>query len=265
MAYFEVKNIKKSFDKTEVLKGVGFTMEKGEVLSVIGSSGSGKTTLLRCIDFLERADEGEIILDGEVLFDAGNENGKDVRDKRLNLGLVFQNFNLFPQYTVKQNVMLAPGLRAKEKSKKEKTGKLAYRDELRKIESDAEAILSRVGLFQKKDRYPAELSGGQQQRVAIARALALSPKILCFDEPTSALDPELTGEVLKVIGELRGSEMTMIIVSHEMEFCRRVSDHVLFLHDGAVEEYGTPQEIFDEPKREATRLFLKNYKESLLG
>ncbi|MDY2879869.1 MAG: amino acid ABC transporter ATP-binding protein [Candidatus Borkfalkiaceae bacterium] len=265
MAYFEVKNIRKAFDKTEVLKGVSFAMRKGEVLSVIGSSGGGKTTLLRCIDFLERADEGQIVLDGDVLFDASEGKKKDVREKRLGLGLVFQNFNLFPQYTVKENVMLAPKLRLKEKSRKEKTGKAWYQAALAELEGKAEEVLFRVGLTAKKDRYPSELSGGQQQRVAIARALALSPKILCFDEPTSALDPELTGEVLKVIGELRGSDMTMIIVTHEMEFCRRVSDHVLFLHDGRVEEYGDPEEVFDRPKSEYTKAFLKNYKESATG
>lgn len=265
MAYFEVKNIRKAFDKTEVLKGVSFTMQKGEVLSVIGSSGGGKTTLLRCIDFLEQADEGQIVLDGDVLFDASEGKKNDVREKRLGLGLVFQNFNLFPQYTVKENVMLAPKLRLKEKSRKGKTEKAAYREALAELEKKAENVLSRVGLTAKKDRYPSELSGGQQQRVAIARALALSPKILCFDEPTSALDPELTGEVLKVIGELRGSDMTMIIVTHEMEFCQRVSDHVLFLHDGTVEEYGDPEEVFDRPKSEFTKAFLKNYKESATG
>lgn len=244
MAVLEVKNIKKSFGKTEVLKGIDFSLEKGEVLVIIGSSGSGKTTLLRCLNFLEKADEGTISVDGKLLFDAAlpEMNDNQIRENRLHFGLVFQNFNLFPQYTVAENVKLAPTL-LKKGSEAE-------------IDDKAKSLIDRVGLSEKSNNYPCELSGGQQQRVAIARALALEPDILCFDEPTSALDPELTGEVLKVIKSLKSGDSTMIVVTHEMEFARNVADKVIFMADGVIEEMGTPEEVFDNPSSEKTRSFL---------
>ena len=254
MSILEVQNIKKNFGDTTVLKGVGFALEKGEVLAIIGSSGSGKTTLLRCLNFLETPDSGKIIVSDEVLFDSDNlksHNEAEVRKKRLHFGLVFQSFNLFPQYTVLKNVMLAVELLSKERPDY-KQNKAAIRAE---IETSAKAIIERVGLSEKTDAYPCQLSGGQQQRVAIARALALKPEILCFDEPTSALDPELTGEVLKVIRNLKSSDSTMIVVTHEMEFARSVADKVIFMADGIVEEVGTAEEVFDRPKSDRTRAF----------
>lgn len=247
MSLLEVKNIKKTFGRTEVLKGIDFELEKGEVLSIIGSSGSGKTTLLRCINFLEFAQEGTITVNGETIYNGETDKKlkeKDLREKRLHFGLVFQSFNLFPQYNVIQNLMLAPQLM-----------KLANRDE---IEKQAYSIINRVGLTEKAKNYPCELSGGQQQRVAIARALMLNPDILCFDEPTSALDPELTGEVLRVIKGLKDDGSTMIVVTHEMEFAKNVSDKIIFMADGVVEETGTPDQIFDNPKSEKTKAFLAN-------
>lgn len=244
MSVLEVKNIKKSFGKTEVLKGIDFSLEKGEVLVIIGSSGSGKTTLLRCLNFLERADEGTISVDGKRLFDGAEPelNDKQIRENRLHFGLVFQNFNLFPQYTVLQNITLAPTLLKKGTDEE--------------IAENAKRLIERVGLSEKSESYPCELSGGQQQRVAIARALALNPDILCFDEPTSALDPELTGEVLKVIKSLKSGDSTMIVVTHEMEFAKNVADKIIFMADGVIEEIGTPEEVFDNPKSEKTRSFL---------
>jgi polar amino acid transport system ATP-binding protein len=248
MAILEVKNIKKSFKDTEVLKDISFSMEKGNVISVIGSSGSGKTTLLRCLNFLETPDEGIIAVNGEQLFN-GNDTGvrseKDIRKSRLHFGLVFQQFNLFPQYTVKENVTLAPVLIAEDCRSGEE------------IDATADRLLDQMGLSDKKNLYPHQLSGGQQQRVAIARALALKPDILCFDEPTSALDPELTGEVLKVIRELADKHTTMIIVTHEMDFAREVSDYVLFMDKGVIAEQGTAAEVLDNPKNERTKAFLK--------
>lgn len=245
MSVLQVENIKKSFGKTEVLKGIGFSLEKGEVLSVIGSSGSGKTTLLRCLNFLEFADEGKISVNGKLIFNA--ESLKDlseseIRENRLHFGMVFQSFNLFPQYNVLENVTLAP--------------KLLKRADASQIEAEAEALIARVGLTEKIRSYPCQLSGGQQQRVAIARALALKPDILCFDEPTSALDPELTGEVLRVIRDLKSGDSTMIVVTHEMEFARNVSDKVMFMADGIIEEFGTPEEVFGNPKSQKTKSFL---------
>ena len=250
MALLEVKNLTKSFGKTEVLRGVDFTLEKGEVLCIIGSSGSGKTTLLRCLNFLESADKGSISVDGELLYDgesADEEKERDVYKKRLHFGLVFQSFNLFPQYTAKKNVTLAlelQGIKTQEQ-----------------IDKTADDLLCTVGLSQKADNYPCQLSGGQQQRVAIARALALEPDILCFDEPTSALDPELTGEVLRVIRSLASEHRTMIVVTHEMEFARNVADRIIFMADGVIEEEGTPEEVFDSPKSEKVRTFLKKNSE----
>ena len=253
MALLEVQGLTKRFGKTEVLRGIDFSMEKGEVLTIIGSSGSGKTTLLRCLNFLETPDGGTITVGGETLFDAQNvsrDSERVIREKRLRFGLVFQSFNLFPQYSVLDNLTLAPRLRYKEQH-----GKLT-REARAQIEAQAMALLKQVGLEDKRDNYPFQLSGGQQQRVAIARALALSPDILCFDEPTSALDPELTGEVLRVIRNLKGADRTMIVVTHEMGFAKQVSDKVIFMADGVIEEMGTPEEVFDHPKSERTRAFL---------
>jgi len=248
MALLEVRNIKKSFGRTKVLKGINFELEKGEVLSIIGSSGSGKTTLLRCINFLEFAEEGTITVNGEVIYNGVKDKKikeKDLRKKRLHFGLVFQSFNLFPQYNVMQNLMLAPNLL-----------NIGTKEE---IEQRANEIIEQVGLEDKKNFYPCELSGGQQQRVAIARALMLNPDILCFDEPTSALDPELTGEVLKVIRSLKDAGSTMIIVTHEMNFARDVSDKVIFMDKGVVYDQGPPELIFVNSTKERTRAFLNSY------
>ena len=258
MAILEINNIKKSFGSNEVLKGISFSLEEGEVLSVIGSSGSGKTTLLRCMNFLERADEGTILVDGNVIFDASDKrklSEKEIRKNRLNFGLVFQDFNLFPQYNVLENLVLAPKLLAKE-DPDYKHNKKQINEE---IENKALSLLEKVGLSDKKDAYPCELSGGQKQRVSIARALCLSPRVLFFDEPTSALDPELTGEILKVIKSLAADRMTMVIVTHEMRFAHDVSDKVIFMDDGVILEEGTPEQIFENPKYERTKEFLLSY------
>ena len=247
MALLEVKGIKKRFGKSEILKGIDFDLEKGEVLSIIGSSGSGKTTLLRCINFLEFAEEGTITVNGETIYDGKVDKRikeKDLRTKRLHFGLVFQDFNLFPQYSVLKNLTLAPSLLD-----------MGTKEEL---EQRARQLIDRVGLKDKIDFYPCQLSGGQKQRVAIARALMMNPDILCFDEPTSALDPELTGEVLKVIKSLTDEGSTMIVVTHEMEFAKNVSDKIIFMADGVVEECGTPQQVFEYPQSEKTRAFLAN-------
>lgn len=252
MAVLEVKNIKKSFGKTKVLKDVSFSLEKGQVLVIIGSSGSGKTTLLRCLNFLESPDEGEILVGGKTIFSAGQKLSDDqVRENRLHFGLVFQNFNLFPQYNVLKNVMLAPSLLKK--------------GEQAELEDHAKALLEQVGLSDKLESYPYQLSGGQQQRVAIARALAMRPEVLCFDEPTSALDPELTGEVLRVIRGLKGEDSTMVVVTHEMEFARSVADVVIYMADGVIEEIGTPEQIFDNPQSEKTKAFLHGAQEFTYG
>ncbi len=245
MPVLEVNQIKKSFGHTEVLKGITFSLEKGEVLAVIGASGGGKTTLLRCINFLELADSGTISVNGEVIYDGATVkklSDAEIRKNRLHFGLVFQSFNLFPQYNVLKNVALAPTL--------------LKRDTPENIEKNALALIERVGLSDKINNYPCELSGGQQQRVAIARALALNPDILCFDEPTSALDPELTGEVLKVIKNLKSSDSTMIVVTHEMEFAKNVADKIIFMADGLIEEMGTPQQVFEDPQSEKTKSFI---------
>ena len=259
MSVLEVRDLRKSFGKTEVLKGVSFDLEEGEVLSVIGSSGSGKTTLLRCINQLETADSGTVTVAGEVFFDGTPKKQKESekRRKQLLVGLVFQNFNLFPQYTALRNVTLAPRLLAKERPDY-KENKKAILDE---IDAGAKEILTKVGLGQKMDNYPCELSGGQQQRVSIARALLLNPKVLFFDEPTSALDPELTGEILKVIKSLAQEKRTMVIVTHEMEFARAVSDKLIFMDDGVIAEQGTPDEVFGNPKSERTKAFIRKFHE----
>ena len=245
MALLTVENIKKSFGKTEVLKGISFSLNKGEVLTIIGSSGSGKTTLLRCLNFLELPDEGTITVGDQLLIDGSDAttlSDEAIRQNRLHFGLVFQNFNLFPQYNVLQNVTLAPTLLKKGTAEE--------------IDAKARTLLEKVGLSDKLDSYPYQLSGGQQQRVAIARALAMSPEVLCFDEPTSALDPELTGEVLRVIRGLKDKDTTMIVVTHEMEFARNVADTVIYMADGVIEEMGTPEEVFDNPQSEKTKSFL---------
>lgn len=261
MALLEVKNVFKSFGNTEVLKGVDFDVEKGETVSIIGSSGSGKTTLLRCLNFLEAPDAGRFLLDGRVIYDA-EKNKKlsdaEIRRNRLHFGLVFQSFNLFPQYTVKKNVTLAAELLAKERLKAEGADKKALKEEIERIESRAEELIASVGLSEKTANYPCELSGGQQQRVAIARALALDPEILCFDEPTSALDPELTGEVLSVIKSLAEKKMTMIIVTHEMKFARDVSDKVIFMDDGVIAVEGSPEYVFEQSGNERIKRFLSS-------
>ncbi len=254
MSILELRHLRKSFGKTEVLKDINLTMEKGQVLTLIGSSGSGKTTLLRCLNFLETPDSGEIIVNGENLL-TGNVSEKELRRKRLHFGLVFQSFNLFPQYTALQNVMLAKQLMAKEQPDYA-SNKKAINEA---IEYQAHELLKKMGLADRENNYPHQLSGGQCQRVAIARALALEPDILCFDEPTSALDPELTGEVLKVIKGLAETDTTMIIVTHEMSFAHDVSDIVVFMDNGYIVEQGAPSEVMDNPKEERTRKFLSHY------
>ena len=305
MSILKVENIKKSFGNIEVLKDISFSLEKGEVLAIIGSSGSGKTTLLRCLNFLETPDVGTISLDGKMIFDAENHkklSDAEIRENRLHFGLVFQSFNLFPQYTVFKNITLAPILLIKhdadelKKQLKQKqvehvkklkeegvTDKkqidamlkeqfLTSKDIKAQIESFksskkqeileyGEELLAKIGLVEKRNSYPCELSGGQQQRVAIARALAIKPKVLCFDEPTSALDPELTGEVLKVIRSLKDDGRTMIIVTHEMGFAKHVSDKILFMADGVVEEEGDPVQLIENPKSEKLKAFLANVSE----
>ena len=251
MSILEVKNLKKNFGSLEVLKGIDFSLEKGEALAMIGASGSGKTTLLRCLNFLERPTHGQI-------FDADDNKSlgdAQIRKNRLHFGMVFQSFNLFPQYTALRNCTLARELMAKERPDF-KENKKKIMDE---IIAEGEALLESVGLKEKMNYYPHQLSGGQQQRVAIARALMLQPDILCFDEPNSALDPELTGEVLKVIRGLADRHTTMVIVTHEMKFARDVSDKVLFLDQGTIAEYGTPEQVFEHPKEERTRQFLERY------
>ena len=251
MAILEVDHIQKSFGGTAVLRDISFNLEKGQVLSIIGSSGSGKTTLLRCLNFLETAESGTILVDGKVLFDGEKQkqlSDSEIRQNRLHFGLVFQSFNLFPQYTVLENVMLAP--------------KLLKKASAAEIEKQARSLIDQVGLSNRIGNYPCQLSGGQQQRVAIARALALEPDILCFDEHTSALDPELTGEVLRVIRGLKSTDRTIIIVTHEMEFAKSISDRVIFMAEGIIEEEGTPEQVFGNPKSAKTRQFLSSSLES---
>ena len=252
MTILEVQHIEKHFGDTRVLSDISFSLEEGQALSIIGSSGSGKTTLLRCLNFLERPDHGSIAVKGGVIFDASDPSTQaemDIRQKRLHFGLVFQNFNLFPQYTALQNVTLARELLAKDRGGESKEA----------IAGAGRELLAQMGLADRADHYPHQLSGGQQQRVAIARALALQPDILCFDEPTSALDPELTGEVLRVIRSLAEQKTTMIIVTHEMAFARDVADQVIFMDGGIIVEQGDPREVIDHPKEERTRQFLSRY------
>ena len=260
MAILEVRDIAKTFDKTPVLSDISFSLEEGQTLAIIGSSGSGKTTLLRCLNFLETPDAGSIRVRDRVVFDGSDPKrpgDRELRSRRLHFGLVFQSFNLFPQYTALQNVTLAPELMAREapdwKSRK--------RQKLAEIRTEGLSLLEQMGLKDRADHYPHQLSGGQCQRVAIARALALKPDILCFDEPTSALDPELTGEVLRVIRELAARRTTMVIVTHEMAFARDVADHVIFMDEGVICEQGTPEEVFSHPKEWRTQQFLARYHE----
>lgn len=258
MAILEVNHIEKHFGKTKVLKDVSFSMEEGSAIAIIGSSGSGKTTLLRCLNFLEKPNQGTIKVRDEILFDeknAATDKDADLRKKRLHFGMVFQSFNLFPQYTALQNVTLAERLLAQEKPDFKQNKK----EILAKIDEHGKQLLDRMGLAERMDHYPHQLSGGQQQRVAIARALALQPDILCFDEPTSALDPELTGEVLKVIRSLADQKTTMIIVTHEMAFARDVADHVIFMDGGVIVEQGDPHQVIEHPKEERTKQFLSRY------
>ena len=247
MAILEVNNLQKRFGKNEVLKSVSFSLEKGQVLAIIGSSGSGKTTLLRCLNFLETPNGGEIRVNGQLLTGA-NLSDDQIRKNRLHFGLVFQNFNLFPQYTALENILLAP--------------KLLRHDSQAALNARARTLLEQVGLSEKADFYPYQLSGGQQQRVAIARALAMQPEILCFDEPTSALDPELTGEVLKVIRSLADRKMTMIIVTHEMAFARDVADEIIFMDGGVIVEKGPARQVIEHPQEERTKHFLARYNEN---
>lgn len=258
MPILEVQHLYKNFGSTKVLKDISFTLERGKALAIIGSSGSGKTTLLRCLNFLETPNEGKIIVNGETLLDAADHAAKSdaqIRKNRLHFGMVFQSFNLFPQYTALENVMLAPLLQAKERPDyKQKKREIHEQIEHRAIE-----LLEMMSLEGRMSHYPHQLSGGQQQRVAIARALALKPDILCFDEPTSALDPELTGEVLKVIRDLAEEKMTMVIVTHEMAFARAVSDRVIFMDGGVIVEQGDPEQVLGDPAQERTRRFLRSY------
>ena len=258
MSILEVEHIKKGFEDTEVLKDISFSLEKGEVLSIIGSSGSGKTTLLRCLNFLEKPDKGIIRVNNEILLDAENPEtlrDEEVRKKRLHFGLVFQAFHLFPQYTALENVMLARQLLAKEQPDYKAKKKLINEE----IRAQAGELLRQMGLSDRMSNYPHQLSGGQCQRVAIARALALQPDILCFDEPTSALDPELTGEVLRVMRELAEQKTTMIIVTHEMSFARDVASQIIFMDEGHILEQGTPEQVFEHPTQERTKQFLSSY------
>ena len=261
MAILEVRNIEKHFGATRVLEDISFELERGQALAIIGSSGSGKTTLLRCLNFLETPNQGTISVEGKVIFDAADpatQKESELRKKRLHFGMVFQSFNLFPQYTALENVTLAVKLLAREREDyKQNKNRI-----LMEIEDEGKALLARMGLADRADHYPHQLSGGQQQRVAIARALALHPDILCFDEPTSALDPELTGEVLKVIRSLADQKTTMIIVTHEMAFARDVADQVIFMDGGVIVEQGDAKQVIDDPQQERTRQFLSRYAEN---
>ena len=261
MALLEVRNIEKHFGTTQVLNDISFDLEEGKALAIIGSSGSGKTTLLRCLNFLETPDQGTISVKGNVLFDANDLNTqkeKDIHKKRLHFGMVFQNFNLFPQYTALENVMLANQLQAKERPDFKKNKKQIFAE----IEAHARELLDQMGLADRADHYPHQLSGGQQQRVAIARALAMKPDILCFDEPTSALDPELTGEVLRVIRSLADQKTTMVIVTHEMAFARDVADTVIFMDGGVIVEQGDAKQVIENPQQERTKQFLHRFSEN---
>ena len=258
MSVLDVRNIGKHFGATRVLEDISFSLDQGKALAIIGSSGSGKTTLLRCLNFLETPDRGSISVNGTVIFDAADpatQRENEVRKKRLHFGMVFQSFNLFPQYTALRNVTLAKELLAQERPDFKQNRKAI----LEEIQTEGRQLLARMGLADREGHYPHQLSGGQQQRVAIARALALHPDILCFDEPTSALDPELTGEVLKVIRSLAEQNTTMIIVTHEMAFARDVADQVIFMDGGVIVEQGDARQVIEHPREERTRQFLSRY------
>ena len=260
MAILELHHIEKHFGATRVLEDISFDLEQGQALAIIGSSGSGKTTLLRCLNFLEKPEQGTISVAGNLIFDAADpatQRESEVRKKRLHFGLVFQSFNLFPQYTALKNVTLARELLAQEQPDFKQNKKQI----LEEIQADGRELLAKMGLSERANHYPSQLSGGQQQRVAIARALALHPDILCFDEPTSALDPELTGEVLRVIRELAEQRTTMIIVTHEMAFARDVADQVIFMDGGVIVEQGDAHQVIEHPREERTRQFLARYSE----
>ena len=260
MAILEVHHIEKHFGATRVLEDISFDLEQGQALAIIGSSGSGKTTLLRCLNFLEKPEQGTISVAGNLIFDAADpatQRESEVRKKRLHFGLVFQSFNLFPQYTALKNVTLARELLAQEQPDFKQNKKQI----LEEIQADGRELLAKMGLSERANHYPSQLSGGQQQRVAIARALALHPDILCFDEPTSALDPELTDEVLRVIRELAEQRTTMIIVTHEMAFARDVADQVIFMDGGVIVEQGDAHQVIEHPREERTRQFLARYSE----
>ena len=263
MALLEVAGIGKSFGSTAVLRDISFDLQKGEALAIIGSSGSGKTTLLRCLNFLETADAGSITVAGETLWsadDARTQSEAVLRKKRLHFGLVFQNFNLFPQYTALQSVMLAGELLAKERPDYKQNRKQIH-DEL---ETHARELLAQMGLSDRAGHYPHQLSGGQQQRVAIARAMAADPEIIYFDEPTSALDPELTGEVLAVMRSLAGEGRTMLVVTHEMDFARHAANRVVFMEQGVIVEQNTAEAFFNDPQQPRTKEFLQTYKQRSL-
>ncbi len=261
MSILEVHNIEKHFGPTRVLEDISFSLDQGQALAIIGSSGSGKTTLLRCLNFLEKPDRGTISVGGSVIFDAADpatQRESEVRKKRLHFGMVFQSFNLFPQYTALKNVTLAKELLSQERPDFKQNKKAI----LEQIQIEGQELLAKMGLSERANHYPSQLSGGQQQRVAIARALALKPDILCFDEPTSALDPELTGEVLKVIRSLAEQKTTMIIVTHEMAFARDVADDVIFMDGGVIVEKGPARDVIEHPREERTRQFLSRYSEN---
>lgn len=250
MQFIEMNNIEKQFNGQVVLQDVSLTMDKGEVVAIIGPSGSGKSTFLRCLGQLETINRGTIIVDGDVLAKTEGEGQAQYADKAtaqkilLRMGMVFQSFNLFPHMTVLENITVAP--------------KMVKGMKMEEILPIAEGLLKKVGLWDKRHMYPGRLSGGQQQRVAIARALAMNPEVMLFDEPTSALDPELTGEVLRTIRQLADEKMTMIIVTHEMNFAKDVADRVIFMADGIIQEEGKPEDIFSHPKNPRTRAFLEN-------
>lgn len=255
MALLEASGIGKNFGETHVLKDISLDLEQGEALAIIGSSGSGKTTLLRCLNFLERPDTGVIKVNGETMWDAADpatQKESEIRKKRLHFGLVFQNFNLFPQYTALQNVMLAGELLAKERPEYQANKKAIHAE----LEQQARELLAQMGLSERAGHYPHQLSGGQQQRVAIARALAMDPICMLFDEPTSALDPEMINEVLDVMVELAQEGMTMMVVTHEMGFARKVADRVIFVEGGEILEDSPKDEFFEHPKSERTQHFL---------
>lgn len=269
MPFLEIKNLKKKFGNTIVLRGIDFSMEKGEAIALIGASGGGKTTFLRCLNFLEMADEGTIQVTNSFKFDASQTyKDREIRAMRLKMGLVFQSFNLFPQYTALENIYIPLRLRAKERIKTlnkvyRNASDSASRSLDEKNKEIAFNLLKEVGLEDKANNYPCQLSGGQQQRVAIARALALKPDVLCFDEPTSALDPELTGEVLKVIKGLKDKGCTLLVVTHEMDFAKNVADRVVFFADGMIEEEGNPKDFFSNPKSQKSAAFLRHTMETI--